>query len=154
VPQALLAHRSHLPSASATSTAGSSFRWLWCIHPRLPRIESRGQLHPLQAALVRAQRSPCCHELRLWCINPLLPRIESRGQLHPLQAALVRAQRSPCCHELRLWWFVSTTAVPHSGHTFNMHNGIVVVCVYGWTGQETGSGFCDLAPSILHYNWF
>jgi hypothetical protein len=26
--------------------------------------------------------------------------------------------------------------------------------MYGWTGQETGSGFCDLAPSILHYNWF
>jgi hypothetical protein len=26
--------------------------------------------------------------------------------------------------------------------------------VYGWTGQQSGSGFCDLAPSILHYNWF
>jgi hypothetical protein len=25
---------------------------------------------------------------------------------------------------------------------------------YGWTGQQSGSGFCDLAPSILHYNWF
>jgi hypothetical protein len=25
---------------------------------------------------------------------------------------------------------------------------------YGWTGQQPGSGFCDLAPSILHYNWF
>jgi hypothetical protein len=26
--------------------------------------------------------------------------------------------------------------------------------LYGWTGQESSSGFCDLAPSILHYNWF
>ena len=26
--------------------------------------------------------------------------------------------------------------------------------VYGWTGQQSSSGFCDLAPSILHYNWF
>jgi hypothetical protein len=25
---------------------------------------------------------------------------------------------------------------------------------YGWIGQEPSSGFCDLAPSILHYNWF
>ena len=25
---------------------------------------------------------------------------------------------------------------------------------YGWIGQESGSGFSDLAPSILHYNWF
>jgi hypothetical protein len=25
---------------------------------------------------------------------------------------------------------------------------------YGWTGQQSGSGFCNLAPSILHYNWF
>jgi hypothetical protein len=25
---------------------------------------------------------------------------------------------------------------------------------YGWTGQQSGSGFSDLAPSILHYNWF
>jgi hypothetical protein len=25
---------------------------------------------------------------------------------------------------------------------------------YGWTGQQPSSGFCDLAPSILHYNWF
>jgi hypothetical protein len=24
----------------------------------------------------------------------------------------------------------------------------------GWIGQQSGSGFCDLAPSILHYNWF
>jgi hypothetical protein len=27
-------------------------------------------------------------------------------------------------------------------------------CCYGWIGQQSGSGFCDLAPSILHYNWF
>jgi hypothetical protein len=26
--------------------------------------------------------------------------------------------------------------------------------VYGWIGQQSGSGFSDLAPSILHYNWF
>ena len=25
---------------------------------------------------------------------------------------------------------------------------------YGWTGQQSGSDFFDLAPSILHYNWF
>ena len=25
---------------------------------------------------------------------------------------------------------------------------------YGWIGQQSGSGFSDLAPSILHYNWF
>jgi hypothetical protein len=25
---------------------------------------------------------------------------------------------------------------------------------YGWTGHKTGSGFSDLAPSILYYNWF
>jgi hypothetical protein len=25
---------------------------------------------------------------------------------------------------------------------------------YGWFGQQSGSGFSDLAPSILHYNWF
>jgi hypothetical protein len=25
---------------------------------------------------------------------------------------------------------------------------------YGWTGQQPGSGFFNLAPSILHYNWF
>jgi hypothetical protein len=25
---------------------------------------------------------------------------------------------------------------------------------YGWTGQETGSGFINLAPSILNYDWF
>jgi hypothetical protein len=25
---------------------------------------------------------------------------------------------------------------------------------YGWTGHKSGSGFSDLAPSILHYNWF
>jgi hypothetical protein len=25
---------------------------------------------------------------------------------------------------------------------------------YGWIGQQSSSGFCDLAPSILHYNWF
>jgi hypothetical protein len=26
--------------------------------------------------------------------------------------------------------------------------------VYGWTGQQSSSGVCDLDPSILHYNWF
>jgi hypothetical protein len=26
--------------------------------------------------------------------------------------------------------------------------------LYGWTGQQPGSGFFNLAPSILHYNWF
>jgi hypothetical protein len=26
--------------------------------------------------------------------------------------------------------------------------------IYGWTGQEPSSGFSDLTPSILHYNWF
>jgi hypothetical protein len=25
---------------------------------------------------------------------------------------------------------------------------------YGWIGQQSSSGFSDLAPSILHYNWF
>jgi hypothetical protein len=25
---------------------------------------------------------------------------------------------------------------------------------YGWTGQQPSSDFFDLAPSILHYNWF
>jgi hypothetical protein len=33
-------------------------------------------------------------------------------------------------------------------------DGAVRRCRYGWTGQETGSGLSDLAPSILHYNWF
>jgi hypothetical protein len=28
------------------------------------------------------------------------------------------------------------------------------ILAYGWTGQQSGSGFSDLAPSILHYNWF
>jgi hypothetical protein len=28
------------------------------------------------------------------------------------------------------------------------------ILAYGWTGQQPGSGFFDLAPSILHYNWF
>jgi hypothetical protein len=26
--------------------------------------------------------------------------------------------------------------------------------MYGWIGQQPSSGFSDLAPSILHYNWF
>jgi hypothetical protein len=26
--------------------------------------------------------------------------------------------------------------------------------IYGWIGHKSGSGFSDLAPSILHYNWF
>jgi hypothetical protein len=26
--------------------------------------------------------------------------------------------------------------------------------LYGWTGQQSSSGFSDPAPSILHYNWF
>jgi hypothetical protein len=26
--------------------------------------------------------------------------------------------------------------------------------LYGWIGQQSGSGFINLAPSILHYNWF
>ena len=26
--------------------------------------------------------------------------------------------------------------------------------IYGWIGQQSGSGLSDLAPSILHYNWF
>jgi hypothetical protein len=30
----------------------------------------------------------------------------------------------------------------------------VWLLLYGWTGQRSGSGFSDLAPSILHYNWF
>jgi hypothetical protein len=25
---------------------------------------------------------------------------------------------------------------------------------YGWIGHKSGSGFSDLAPSILYYNWF
>ena len=25
---------------------------------------------------------------------------------------------------------------------------------YGWIGQQSSSGFINLAPSILHYNWF
>jgi hypothetical protein len=25
---------------------------------------------------------------------------------------------------------------------------------YGWIGHKSGSGFINLAPSILHYNWF
>ena len=25
---------------------------------------------------------------------------------------------------------------------------------YGWIGQQPSSGFINLAPSILHYNWF
>jgi hypothetical protein len=31
---------------------------------------------------------------------------------------------------------------------------VVVATAYGWTGQESSSGFINLAPSILHYNWF
>jgi hypothetical protein len=30
----------------------------------------------------------------------------------------------------------------------------VVAADYGWTGHKSGSGFSDLAPSILYYNWF
>jgi hypothetical protein len=26
--------------------------------------------------------------------------------------------------------------------------------MYGCIGQQSGSGFSDLAPSMLHYNWF
>jgi hypothetical protein len=29
-----------------------------------------------------------------------------------------------------------------------------MMLTYGWTGQQSGSGFINLAPSILHYNWF
>jgi hypothetical protein len=25
---------------------------------------------------------------------------------------------------------------------------------YGWIGQQSSSGFINLAPSILHYDWF
>jgi hypothetical protein len=35
----------------------------------------------------------------------------------------------------------------------NLHAGQEVY-QYGWTGQEPSSGLFDLAPSILHYNWF
>jgi hypothetical protein len=31
-------------------------------------------------------------------------------------------------------------------------NGVLMR--YGWTGQQSSSGFFDLASSILHYNWF
>jgi hypothetical protein len=31
---------------------------------------------------------------------------------------------------------------------------VLAKAAYGWTGQQSSSGFCDLAPSILHYNWF
>jgi hypothetical protein len=30
----------------------------------------------------------------------------------------------------------------------------VAKTTYGWTGHKSSSGFSDLAPSILHYNWF
>jgi hypothetical protein len=32
--------------------------------------------------------------------------------------------------------------------------GVYAYFDYGWIGQQSGSGFSDLAPSILHYNWF
>jgi hypothetical protein len=31
---------------------------------------------------------------------------------------------------------------------------VIAASSYGWIGQQSGSGFIDLAPSILHYNWF
>jgi hypothetical protein len=34
------------------------------------------------------------------------------------------------------------------------HNPLALPSKYGWTGQQSGSGFSDLASSILHYNWF
>ena len=30
----------------------------------------------------------------------------------------------------------------------------LVILLYGWTGQRSGSGFSDLAPSTLHCDWF
>jgi carboxypeptidase C (cathepsin A) len=40
-------------------------------------------------------------------------------------------------------------------HPELMHNPFFLAGgSYGWIGQEPSSGFCDLAPSILHYNWF
>ena len=42
---------------------------------------------------------------------------------------------------------------PHPNGT--RHRRKCIGCnTYGWTGQETGSGFINLAPSILHYDWF
>jgi hypothetical protein len=35
---------------------------------------------------------------------------------------------------------IAPTSAPHAG--------------YAWIGHKPGSGFSDLAPSILHYKWF
>jgi hypothetical protein len=42
--------------------------------------------------------------------------------------------------------------IPTNTHT--AEQGTSRAHIYGWTGQQSSSGFCDLAPSILHYNWF
>jgi hypothetical protein len=44
--------------------------------------------------------------------------------------------------------------VAGSEHTYTNVGFTTVRLLYGWTGQETGSGFINLAPSILHYDWF
>jgi hypothetical protein len=53
----------------------------------------------------------------------------------------------------------STCGYTHSAITASTcgytHSAITAsTCGYGWTGQQSGSGLSDLAPSILHYNWF
>jgi hypothetical protein len=48
-----------------------------------------------------------------------------------------------CTHSLG----VGILPISHPG-VYNMY------APYGWTGHKSGSGFSDLAPSILHYNWF
>ena len=47
--------------------------------------------------------------------------------------------------------------VPYHAHSDFIQLGAelgIIGFLYGWTGQQSSSGFFDLAPSILHYNWF
>jgi hypothetical protein len=50
---------------------------------------------------------------------------------------------------------IAAMVMPHDPNEQTARNNTTAaVRCYGWTGQQPSSGFCDLAPSILHYNWF
>jgi hypothetical protein len=108
---------------------------------------------------------------------PVLHQLAGRGQVRqdpprptdqaPLPTQRPRLQQaSPSSPPLR-HQPPTSTASPRTMRRRSSHNSMpampaplpVVVALratrsYGWTGQQSSSGFSDLAPSILHYNWF
>jgi hypothetical protein len=82
------------------------------------------------------------------------PLGESNAPPAPMQLLTSRSFEKP--------FFALAALMPSiAGLAINLVQGFrtsmyvcVVQSVCGWTGQESGSGFCDLAPSILHCNWF